>query len=252
MLWKRRKQHKKEQVSLSEKKGLGRSVGRDCMEVEDEAECRRKLDEQRKKTQKELRDVDSLSWVSKEMHKSLKESVQHQLPGQKEKFAERESLAAKEEMRKLREEIECKEERFSLLADKVDKNRMADAEMEAELQGLQTGEERSGRGASKAVDCCLVTTVEHVFAVGTDQARSTFDALCKIFVSRFETPILPAQMPGREEGRRDSEMNKSKAEPVSSWCYPRQAGSVKMHQRVVWSLIFLVYGGFLVKAEVQE
>ena len=47
-------------------------------------------------------------------------------------------------------------------------------------------------------------------------------------------------------------MNKSKAEPVSSWCYPRQAGSIKMHQRVVWSLIFLVYGVCLVKAEVQE
>ena len=47
-------------------------------------------------------------------------------------------------------------------------------------------------------------------------------------------------------------MNKSKAEPVSSWCHPRQAGSIKMHQRVVWSLIFLVYGVCLVKAEVQE
>ena len=47
-------------------------------------------------------------------------------------------------------------------------------------------------------------------------------------------------------------MNKGKAEPVSSWCYPRQAGSIKMRQRVVWSLIFLVYGVCLVKAEVQE
>ena len=56
-------------------------------------------------------------------------------PGQKKKFAER-STAAKEEMRSIREEIDWKEERFRLLSDKVDINRLADAEMEAELQGL--------------------------------------------------------------------------------------------------------------------
>ena len=44
---------------------------------------------------------------------------------------QRESLAAREEMRKIEEEIDWKEERFRLLSDKVDKNRMADAEMEA-------------------------------------------------------------------------------------------------------------------------
>ena len=49
------------------------------MEVQDEAGCRRKLDEQRKKMQKELRGVDRLSFVSKEMQESLKESPQHQL-----------------------------------------------------------------------------------------------------------------------------------------------------------------------------
>ena len=39
-------------------------------------------------------------------------------------------------MRSIREEIDSKEERFRLLWDKVDINRLADAEMEAELQGL--------------------------------------------------------------------------------------------------------------------
>ena len=59
------------------------------------------------------------------------------------------------------------------------KNRMADAEMEAKLQGLQDGEERIGSNASQAVDCCLETMVEQVFAIGTDQPRSKFDALCQ-------------------------------------------------------------------------
>ena len=111
-------------------------------------------------------------------------------------------------MRKLREEIEWKEERFTLLSDNVDKNTMADAEMEAELQGLQAGEERRGSNASQAVECCLKAMVEPIFAMGTDQAKSKFDALYQKILKRFETPTSPAQMPGmpgREEGRRDSE-----------------------------------------------
>ena len=49
------------------------------MEVEDEVESRRKLDEPRKKLQMELRDVDRLSFVSKEMQESIMESLQHQM-----------------------------------------------------------------------------------------------------------------------------------------------------------------------------
>ena len=47
-------------------------------DVEDETESRKKLDEQKKKLQKELRDVDRLSFISKEMQESIKESMQHQ------------------------------------------------------------------------------------------------------------------------------------------------------------------------------
>ena len=52
----------------------------------------------------------------------------------KRRDLQKESTATKEEMRKIREEIDRKEERFRLLSDKVDKNRMTDAEMEAEVQ----------------------------------------------------------------------------------------------------------------------
>ena len=47
-------------------------------------------------------------------------------------------------------------------------------------------------------------------------------------------------------------MNKSKVEPVSKWRCPRQAVSFNAHRRVVWSLIFLMFGQHLAKAEVQE
>ena len=60
--------------------GDSEKVWGDCMEVEDEAaECRKILDEQRKKMQKELREVERLSFASKEMQDSLKETLQHQL-----------------------------------------------------------------------------------------------------------------------------------------------------------------------------
>ena len=67
--------------------------------------------------------------------------------------------------------FEWKEERFGLLADKVDKNTMADAEMEAELQGLQAGEDRRCSNASQAVDCCLETMVEQVVCCGDGSGK---------------------------------------------------------------------------------
>ena len=163
--------------------------------------------------QKELREIDRLSFVSKEMQENLKESLQHQLQEVEKRRndlmpehqktqkrtqkihslqdtrrnLQKESLPAEVEMRKLREEIDWKEERFRPLTDKVDKNRMADAEMDAELQGLQVGEERRGSNASQAVDCCLETMVEQVFAMGTDQARSKFYALCQNILRDFHS-----------------------------------------------------------------
>ena len=46
---------------------------------EDEAESRKKLDEQKKKLQKELRDMEKVSCVPKEFQESLKRNLQQQL-----------------------------------------------------------------------------------------------------------------------------------------------------------------------------
>ena len=216
------------------------------MEVEDEAESRKKLGEQKRKLQKELRDVDRLPFVSKEMQESIKESLQHsckrwrkggmisclstrmrtkksqkiQSFQDKRRNLQKESLAAKEEMRMLQEEIGQREERHFFSSNKVEKNKMQEAEMVAELQSLHTGEERRGSNASQTGDCCLETLWQQFIALGANQFA---------FVQRLQREMGTAQgqMPGIEEGRR---------EPVSSLCCPRLAGSVKMHQRVVWSL----------------
>ena len=42
--------------------------------------------------------------------------------------------------------------------------------------------------------------VEQFFAMGIDQARSTFDAMCQVFFKKFEACTPTTQMPGR--GRR--------------------------------------------------
>ena len=62
------------------------------------------------------------------------------------------------------------------------------------------------------------------FAMGTDQARSEFDVLCQMFFRRFETFTPPAQMPGREEGRRDSENEQEQGRTSQQLVLPTPGG----------------------------
>ena len=86
--------------------------------------------------------------------------------------------------------------------------------------------------------------------------RSLSSMLCSKRSSKDSRPLLLLRKCQEcQDEKKDEEtvkMNKSKAEPVSSWCHSCQAGSIKLHQRSVWSLIFLVYGVYPAKAEVQE
>ena len=120
---------------------------------------------------------------------------------------EKEGICKKKATRWTRGEIHRNEERFRHLSDKVDKNKMDDAEMGAELQGLQAGEERRGCNASQAVDCCLETMVEQIVALGADQAPN--------FLKKFEAYIPHVQMSEKERGRRNSEyeQEQDKASP---------------------------------------
>ena len=110
----------------------------------------------------------------------------------------KENAAAKEEMRKIREENGRNEERVRQLSNKVDKNKMADAEMAAELQSLQAGEERSGSNVSQTGDCCLEEMFQRVVLLGTDGVEVLFQRV------RREIGAAQGQMPGRE-GRKNSE-----------------------------------------------
>ena len=133
-----------------------------------------------------------------EHQKVQKRSQKRQSIQDKRRNLQKESTATKEKMRKIREEIIWKEERFRLLSDKFDKNRVADAEMEAELQGLQAGEERRGSNASQTCNCCLEEAWQHLVALGGNQNGGLVTKAPK------SKGCPSGWMPGREE-RRNSE-----------------------------------------------
>ena len=107
------------------------------MQVEEEFESdesKRKLDEQRKSLQKELRDVGKRSFIPQEIQKGLEEGMQQQLQGieqrrhallpehqkvqkrspkipsiqDKRRNLQKENAVAQEEMRKLKEDVKQK------------------------------------------------------------------------------------------------------------------------------------------------
>ena len=104
-------------------------------------------------------------------------------------------------MRKLHEELKQKEERILFPTSKVDKNKMQDAEMAAEIQSLQAGEERRDSNASHTGDCCLEALWQQLFALEANGIETCVQRLQR------EMGAARGQMPGREEGRRSSEDN---------------------------------------------
>ena len=163
---------------------------------------------------------------------------------------QKESPAAQEEMRRIREEVDRNDERFRQLSDKVDDNKMADAEMAAELQ------EAGRRKKEEAVMLrkrWIATWRRwwNKFSLGEQIRRGLSSMLCAKF-SRNSRPITPmCRCQGKMEDEGIVKTNKSNTKPVSSWRCQRQVGAMKALQRVVWSLIFLGFGVHLVNAEEQ-
>ena len=131
---------------------------------------------------------------------------------------QKDSTAAEEEMRKIREEVDRKEERSRLLSNKVDKNKMADAEMAAELQCLQAGEERRGSNSSQAGYCCMEALWQQInYGLGSVTSRG--------YVPKVQrSGSGPGQMPGREEGRRNNEGEQEKGNSSQQLVLPASRG----------------------------
>ena len=248
--------------------GDSEDVWGDCMEVEDEAESRKKLDEPRKKMQKELREVHRLSFVSKEMQESIKESLQNWLQDVEKR--RKDLMPEHQKVRKRSQKIQSTWTEEEICRKKVRQQKRKCGNSERKLIGKKSAIVSSWTESIKTEwqkrkwkhnfrDRKLekkekVATHRKRLIVAWKRWWSRFSRWEQIkrglsSMRRIETPS--AQMPGKEDGE-TVKMNKSKEEPVSSWCYQRQAGSIKVHRRVVWSLIFIVFRVYLVKAEVQE
>ena len=113
---------------------------------------------------------------------------------------------------------------------------MVDAEMAADLQGLQAEEEEAA-------------TLRKRWIVAWRHRRGPSSMVFGRCSSRNSRLLLFLRRCKEKEEEGVVKTSKSKTKPVSSWCCQRQAGAVKALQRAVWSLIFLVFGVHSVTAE---
>ena len=184
----------------------------------DEIESRKKLDEQRKKLQEELRDVGNSHVCPKEVQDSLKNDLQQQLqeveqrrhdlmPEHKRYKASRikEGICRKTERqlkrrcgRSERKSIE-KEERFRLLSDKSIRTEW---QMRKWMQNFRDGRQEKKEEVTKhrkTGSCCMEEAWQHLVALGANQMEALLQRLQR------KKGAVQGWMPGKEEGRRNSE-----------------------------------------------
>ena len=200
------------------------------MEVEEEfenVENKRKLDEQRNRLQKELPDVEKLSFIPQEIQRGLKEGMQqqqlqdiehkrHALLPKHQKNAEdipkdtegiREGTCRK---KMLPHEKRCgSSKRMSsrkrsvsvFLSNKVENNERPEAGVEAQLQSLRAAEERRGSNASQGVNCYinLDGVGEQLGILGAEKTMYHFELLRGTLHRMFDAQTPPSQMLGKEE-----------------------------------------------------
>ena len=230
------------------------------MEVDDDAKCRRKLDEQRKKMQRELREVERLSFASKEVQENLVESLQHLLQEVEKK--RNDLMPERQRVQKRSQKIQSIQDKRKKYAERKLGGKRGNAENErrncVEGRALQSRQKQWQMRKQKQSfrDCKLEKKEEAAMLRRQETAawRAYGRKLLPCVQQWVQTRSMSSKGSRKVEQFRSrcQEENKSKAEPVSKWRGQRQAGSIKLHQRAVWSLTILVYGVFLVKAEVQE
>ena len=184
------------------------------MEVDEEVESKKKLDEQRKE---ELQEIEQ-KWNDLLLeHQRMQKKSQklHSLQDNKKKCL-KDAGMCEEEMEKVRDEIAEREAHFQELAQKSRNFQMAADDLEEEIRVLQAGEERRGSCASQSNGCCFDSLLEHLFTLGAAHARQQIHALQEEFSRRFDVLATSVHMAGREEEKR-LKRSKYKKQPVAKW-----------------------------------
>ena len=133
-----------------------------------------------------------------------------------------------------------KERRVHELSKKVDSNRMAAAELEDELRGLQAGEERRGSNASQVNECCLDTVAEQLFTMGAAQAKHQARSSVQRNSSEDSRPQLLLRK-CQEEKREENEEEQEQRKASQQMGPPAPGGCNEGFQRVLF-LILLGFG----------
>ena len=104
---------------------------------------------------------------------------------------------------------------------------MADADMAAELQGLQAGDERRSSNASQTGDSCLEALCQQIDAVCAAVGPNEIDALASAVVQRFkESGAFQEQVPGRDDRRRNSEEEQEQGRASQQVALPTPGGFI--------------------------
>ena len=173
-----------------------------------------------KKIQKELREVERMSFASKEMQENFMESMQHQLQevekgrtispeGAKEvtKDTKHPRLEKNIQKKAWRQEKKCGKSETKLCVRKSASHcwRSKSAKTQWHMRKWKQNF-RECRLEKKEEVAMHRTRLNAVWRRWWNKfSLSKFDAISQIFFKKFETFAPPVQMPGREEGRRDSE-----------------------------------------------
>ena len=233
-----------------EKSGMEEEWGMD-MDVEEEIESSKKLDEQRRKLQMELRDIEKFSCVPKEFQENFKSNLQHQLqeveqrrhnlmpehqkvpkiskntkhPGQESRKLQKKQYRSRRSFKRSL----SRRKTVSFLSVKQSRKEQDGGCRNGGKISESAGRRRRNRNASQTGDCCVEALWQQLIALGANRVRYR--------------EIGPTQ--GREEVRRNSEEGQEQGKAS------QQLALSASGERVVWSLIFLVFGVPLVNAEEQ-
>ena len=120
---------------------------------------------------------------------------------------------------------EEREERCRLLSDKVDKHRMEEAELEAELRGLEAGEERRGSNASQVVELLPGHGGRAAVHYGNGKSEVPVRAFARKAPQKIRGSDPPMQRPGKEEGREENEEEQEQREVCLLMDPPAPGGS---------------------------
>ena len=207
------------------------------LEVEEDTDCKTKLDEQKKSLQKELRDIEKFTDMEPMVRDSQKEKWKCQLQEIERKRTEllpedqkmqkrsqklqslqdkkrkyiKEACAGEEEMRKANEEVQERRVRFEALSEG------------SRLFGRRNPDPAGRRGEKRqlcvpqANGCCFdPAVVVQVFACGASHAEHLIQALQEEVNRRFKAPAAPEQMAGAGE-REDCEGDWDDEKAASGW-----------------------------------